>query len=262
MALMNYTGREAIDRGLITIVSEKNVLPLTVYLKVDNSLRNNPKYENCNVVFEAVLRTMSQRVDLGSVADLAPSLKVVFKNFMVSEGVLYTLKVVRQSDKMIAAEVDRLREKEEKPPKDETSRRKTLLPVNWAADGDNMKSRFWKVNYNGPNPVLLLAKGKFSDKAAVNQPAFQALAFPSILSEILTYTFITRFDNLPPWADDWDALAKVIGCDPRPSLREDAEGRTELSDYFDSVRDWIDDAAARFSDDCNLKRITSEFKRS
>ena len=115
MALMNYTGREAIDRGLITIVSEKNVLPLTVYLKVDNSLKNNPRYENSNVVLEAVLRTMSQRVDLGAVADLASSVKVVFKNFMVSEGVLYTLKVVRQSDKMIAGEVDRLREKEDKP---------------------------------------------------------------------------------------------------------------------------------------------------
>ena len=79
MALMNYTGREAIDRGLITIVSEKDVLPLTVYLKVDNSLKNNPRYENSNVVLEAVLRTMSQRVDLGAVADLAPSVKVVFK---------------------------------------------------------------------------------------------------------------------------------------------------------------------------------------
>lgn len=262
MALMNYTGRETIDRGLITIVSEKNVLPLTVYLKIDKALKDNTRYENSNVVLEAILRTMSQRVDLGPVSNLAPSVKVVFKNFMVSEGVLYTLKVVRQSDKMIAGEVDRLREKEEKPLKEEQSRRKTLLPVNWAADSDNMKSRFWKVNYSGSNPVLLLAKGKFSDKAAVNQPAFQALAFPSILAEILTYTFITRFDNPPPWIDDWDALAKVIGCDPRPSLPDDAEGRTEISDYFDSIREWIDDAAARFSDDCNLKRITSEFKRS
>ena len=262
MALMNYTGREAIDRGLVTVVSEKDSLPLTVYLKVDKSLKDNPRYENCNVVFEALLRTLAQRVDLGAISLLAPSVKVVFKNFMTSEGVLYTLKVVRQSDKMIAGEVDRLREKEEKPLKDETLRRKTLLPVNWAAGGDNMKSRFWKVNYKGPTPVLLLAKGKFSDKAAVNQPAFQALAFPSILSEILTYTFITRFDNPPPWTNDWETLAKVIGCDPRPSLCEDAEGRTELSDYFDSVRDWIDDVAARFSDDCNLRRITSEFKKN
>ena len=262
MALMNYTGRETIDRGLVTIVSEKNVRPLTVYLKVDKSLKDNPRYENSNVVLEAVLRTMSERVDLGAVSELAPSVKVEFRNFMVSEGVLYTLKIVRQSDKMIAGEVDRLREKEEKSLKEEALRRKTLLPVNWAADGDNMKSRFWKVNFNGMHPVLLIAKGKFSDKAAVNQPAFQALAFPAIFSEILTHTFITRFDNPPPWADDWDTLANVIGCDPRPSLKEDEDRRSELSDYFESVHEWIDDAAARFSDDCNLKRINSEFKRN
>lgn len=262
MALMNYTGRETFDRGLVTIVSDKNILPLTVYLKVDKSLKDNSRYENCNIVLVAALRTMSQRVDLGAVSGLAPSVQVVFRNFMTAEGVLYTLKVVRQSDKMIAGEVGRLREKEDKPLDDETSRRRTLLPVNWAADGDNMGSRFWKVNYNGPTPVLLLAKGKFSDKAAVNQPAFQALAFPSILSEILTYTFITRFDNPPPWTNDWDVLARVIGCDPRPTIPEDAEGRTELSDYFDQLEAWIDDASARFSDDCNLKRITSEFKKN
>ena len=177
MALMNYTGREAIDRGLITIVSEKDVLPLTVYLKVDNSLKNNPRYENSNVVLEAVLRTMSQRVDLGAVADLAPSVKVVFKNFMVSEGVLYTLKIVRQSDKMIAGEVDRLREKEDKPLKDETSRRKTLLPVNWAAEGDNMKSRFWKVNYNGPNPCYFLPRGSLATRQPLISPRFRLWRF-------------------------------------------------------------------------------------
>ncbi len=263
MALMNYTGRESIDRSLIDIIGEKNAPVLTVYLKTSPELKNNPKYAGCMVSLDAIRSTKAERRELGAVEDLPQSVKVVFKDFPSSNGVSFRLKVVRPIDKMIFGVASNLHEKEEKSSDNDTGSRKPLLPLNWAEQSDNLKGRFWKLNFKVPsNPILLLAKGKFSSLGEVNQPAFQALAFPSIMREILTYAFIVRFENPPQWADDWAKLAKYLGCDELPVLSDRAESPQEIEEHLDAVAEWIDDVAASFAEDCRLVEITSEFKRS
>lgn len=261
MAVLNYTGREDIDRSQVEIVREKDMWPLTVYLKTQQELRDNAKYIGCDVVLVAYLRTKAERAELGSIASLKASVQVVFKEFQISEGVQYRLMVVRPSDKMLTGAVDGLKEKDPKKPKEEHKDRIPLLPVNWATDGDNMGGRFWKIDFKGSKPTLLLQSGKFATLGDVNKLEFKALAFPSILKECLTEAFVTRFDNPPTWAENWETLARILGAEDRPMLSEGEKNRQNIQLYFEGTRDWIDSVAARFAADCKLASIDSEFKQ-
>ena len=73
MAVLNYTGREDIDRSQVEIVREKDIWPLTVYLKTQQELRDNAKYVGCDVVLVAYLRTKAERAELGPIASLKAS---------------------------------------------------------------------------------------------------------------------------------------------------------------------------------------------
>lgn len=263
MALMNYTGREAIDRSLITLVPKKNAPILTVFLKTQQPLKDNPKFSGCEVVIEAVLRIRAQRKELGALAELPTSAEIAFSEFLPGDEVQFRLKIVSPGDKKITGEVSGLRVKSDKPEEPAPGKRKSLLPVNWATEGDDMKGRFWKVDYSDPKyPVLLIAKGKFTACGDVNQPAFQALAFPAIMKEVLTYAFITRFCNSPTWTEDWGKLVSILGCDPCPERPEGADSPQEIEEHLESVRKWIDMASACFAHECRLDSITGEFKRS
>src|SRR5574344_624621 len=139
MAVLNFTGREDIDRSFVEISSEKIVQPLTVYLKTDAKLKENPKFSGCDVVLEAYLRTKAERAELGKLAALKPSVQIVFKEFLFAEGVQYRLKIANPADKKLAGVVSGISEKQPKKPKEERKKRKPLLPVNWAAEGDNLQ---------------------------------------------------------------------------------------------------------------------------
>lgn len=263
MALMNYTGREAIDRELVAIAPKREASVLTVFLKTQQALKDNPRFGGCQVVVDAVMRTRAQRQELGPLADLAPSVEIAFSEFLPDDEVLFRLKIVSPADKLITGEASGLRARSDKPEEPALGKRKSLLPVNWATDGDDMKGRFWKVDYNDPkHPVLLIAKGKFAACGDVNNPAFQALAFPAIMKEVLTYAFVMRFCNAPPWAEDWKKLVTLLGCDPCPERPDGADSPQEIEEHLESVRKWIDNASAWFAHGCRLDAITSEFKRS
>lgn len=263
MALMNYTGREAIDRDLIAVVPKKNAPVLTVFLKTQQPLRDNPRFDGCHVVLDAVLRTRAQRMELGPLAELVPSVEIEFGEFLPDDEVQFRLKIVRPADKVITGEVSGLRIKSDKPEEPAPGRRKSLLPVTWATEGDGMKGRFWKVDFTTPQyPVLLIAKGKFAACGDVNNPAFQALAFPAIMKEVLTYAFVTRFCNPPPWTEDWKKLVSLLGCESCPERPEGADSPQEVEEHLESVRKWIDAASAHFASDCHLDSISGDFKRS
>lgn len=261
MAVLNFTGREAIDRGLIEIACEKDVRPLKIYLKTKPGLKENPKFVGCDVVLDAYLRTKAERAELGHLSDLAQSVEVVFKEFASGEDVQFRLKIVNPSDKKLTGIVSGLEIKEPKKPKDDFRKRKSLLPVNWASDGDNLNDRFWKVSFDGVRPTLLIRKGKFTTLGDVNRPEFQALAFPDILREVLTYAFVVRFDNPPSWAVDWERLVEIIDGTPRPELSTSENNRSVLQDYFEGTVKWIDAVSEKFAASCGLDGIDSNFKK-
>ena len=258
MAVLNFTGREDIDRKLVEVTCEKDVRPLKMYLMTEPELKENAKFAGCNVVLEAYLRTKAERRELGPIADLKPKVEVVFKEFDSPENVQFRLKIVNPSDKKLAGCVSGLKERVKKQENDSESNRVPLLPVNWAVDTDNMNGRFWKLDMKGP--TLVIAKGKFASLGDVNQPAFKALAFPAIMKEVLSEAFITRFDNPPPWSENWERLAQILGAEERPTLPDGESSRQAIQDYFEEVREWIDSVAALFAADCKLSAISSEFK--
>lgn len=258
MAVLNFTGREDIDRKLVEVTCEKDVRPLKIYLETEPALKDNAKFVGCNVVIEAYLRTKAERRELGLLADLKSKVEVVFKEFDSPEDVQFRLKIVNPSDKKLTGCVSGLRERAKKQQTDSEANRVPLLPVNWAAETDNLSGRFWKLDMNGP--TLLVAKGKFASLGDVNQPAFKALAFPSIMKEALTEAFITRFDNPPAWAENWERLAQILGAEERPTLPDGESSRQVIQGYFEDVREWIDSVAALFAADCKLSAISSEFK--
>ena len=261
MAVLNFTGREAIDRGLIEIACEKDVRPLKIYLKTKPELKENPKFAGCDVVLDAYLRTKAERAELGHLSDLAQSVEVVFKEFASGEDVQFRLKVVNPFDKKIAGIVIGLEIKEPKKPKDDFRKRKSILPVNWARDGDDLKNRFWKISFDGVKPTLLIRKGKFTTLGDVNRPEFQALAFPDILREVLTFAFVIRFDSPPSWAADWERFVEIIDGTPRPELSPSEKNRSALQDYFKDTVKWIDAVSEKFAASCGLDGIDSNFKK-
>lgn len=261
MAVLNFTGREDIDRSLIEIKVEKNVQPLKIYFKTQPALKANPKYAGCDVILEAYLRTRAERKELGKLEDLAPSVEIVFLDFLLPEGVQFRLKIVNPSDKKLTGVVDGLKEKENKEPKDDSRKRKTLLAVNFATSGDNLRHRFWKVDCNGSQPTLLIRQEKMPLIGDVNKPAFQALAFPAIMREVLTYAFIVRFDNPPGWSEDWATLAFILDGTVRPELAAGEKNRQVIEQYLSDTSDWIDGVCEKFAADCKLDRIDSTFKR-
>ena len=261
MAVLNFTGREAIDRGLIEIASEKDVRPLKIYLKTKPGLKENPKFAGCDVVLDAYLRTKAERAELGHLSDLVQSVEVIFKEFSSGEGVQFRLKVVNPSDKKLAGIVSGLEIKEPKKPKDDFRKHKSLLPVNWAGEGDNLKDRFWKISFDGVKPTLLIRKGKFTTLGDVNRPEFQALAFPDILREVLTHAFVVRFDNPPAWAADWERFVEIVDGTPRPELSLSEKSRPAIQEYFENTMKWIDDVSEKFAASCGLDGIDSSFKK-
>lgn len=262
MAVLNFTGRETIDRSLIEIKSEKDVVPLTIYLKTQDAIKANPHFANCVVVIEAYLRTKAERKELGTLSELKQSMKVVFNEFLIAEGVQYRLKIVNPGDRKLLGVAEGLKEHEKKSEDLNAGKRKTLLPVNWATDADNMKNRFWKVSFKGPEPTLLLRKGKFSTLGDVNKLEFQALAFPAILRTVLTYAFIIKFDNPPIWAADWERLAQILGAEAKPSeLSPNEKKRQAIERYFEDVEDWIDRVSEKFAQDRKIDGIDSTFRR-
>lgn len=265
MPLLNFTDREDIDRSLIEIAVDESSANLIAFLKTKQALRQNERYVGCDVVFEARMGMKAQRTELGPIEDLGPSKEARFEEFSTTEKPSFCLKIVRPGSKTIVGKVEGLRPNNE-PKKDEVSDKKPLLPVNWATEADNMKNRFWKVGLEGTYPILLLQRGKFTTLGDVNQPEFQALAFPEILVEILTHAFVVHFANPPAWSEDWEKLADLLGAEPRPQLERSGDG-TQLSssaieDHLDSVRTWIDRVADRFASDQKLMRIDSQFKRA
>ncbi len=265
MPLLNFTSRTDIDRNLVEIAVNESSATLVVYLKTKEAFRLAPAYAGGSVVFEAYKGMKAQRVELATIDHLTPSVEVHFNEFSSTEKPSFRLKVVRADNKMILGIVDGLRQNDE-PKIEEPGNLKPLLPVNWANESDNMENRFWKVGFSGTHPILLLRRGKFSALGEVNQPAFQALAFPQVLTEILTQAFVVNFANPPSWSEDWETMVDLLGVEPRPILDLSANGDklsgSVIQEHLDATREWIDQVAEKFASSQKLLGINSQFKRS
>ena len=266
MAVWNFTGRRDVERKLVSVAVEEGSKPLKAYLRTDPALRADPAYAGCSVVLEAYLRTKAERVELGPLAALAPSVEAVFREFLSAEDVRFRLKVVDPKDRRIAGVLDGIRRLGDKDPAEKDARkRKTLLPVNMASDSDGLKDRFWAVSFaTAAHPTLLLNRKKFLVPEDANDNAFRALAFPAVLREILTYAFVVRFLAPPSWRDDWATLVRNLTGEDPPEEPADPGDARALGDYFGNIGEWIDAACARFSQDCRLGRIgglAANFKR-
>lgn len=257
MAVLNYTDRRDIDRRLVTVSVEEDSSPLKVYLRANPSLKSDAAYAGCAVVLEAFLRTKAERVELGPLAGLAPSVEAVFGGFLSAEDVRFRLKFVTLEKRRIAGVLDNIRGRGDKDSgKKDARKRKTLLPVNMASDSDGLKDRFWVVSFaTAAHPTLLLNPKKFLVPEDANDNAFRALAFPAVLREILTYAFVVRFLAPPSWRDDWATLVRNLNGEDPPEEPADPGDARALGDYFGKVGEWIDAACARFSQDCRLGRI-------
>ncbi len=264
MPLLNFTDREDIDSNLIDIDIDESAATLIVFLKTKQVFRQNEHFVGGNVILEAHMGVKAQRVDLGPIEGLGASNEVHFDDFVANETPSFCLKIVAPGNKKILG-IAKMLSPKNKPEKDEDADKKPLLPVNWANESDNMQHRFWKVGLEGSYPILLLQRGKFTSLGQVNQAEFQALAFPQILTEILSHAFIVHFANPPSWSDDWEKLVYFLGAEPRPILERSVDGTpptmSAIEDYLDSVRIWIDQIADRFAADQKLMRIDSQFKR-
>lgn len=250
----NFTGREALASKDFEIKPDTRSPRLSVFFK--QHLAELKKYAGCEVKLSAYRATKSQRVDLGLIDKIPPSLKVEFDQFPDADGVHFQVKVVEPATKKIRAKIDNLN-----PPKTaklKKTKTRGLLPVLRAKANEGLKGRFWNLKFTSDNPILLITN-RFPSVNSVNELPFQALAWPAIMKEVLTYAFIVKCQAFPKWSDDWLTLAtKVLGVsDGAPEVEPSAK---EVEVYLETTAKWIDDVAAAFATKRNLSGITSEFK--
>lgn len=247
----NYTKREKILLSDVSVIVDHAAKPLKVFLtaNLDGYKAFVPEDR---VVLEALRRTKSQRVALGTVAELGEKKAVEFDEFPDGEDVYYRLKIVEAASPRIKGMAEEIH-RADKP--DKQTPMQGILPVQFAQPEDGLKEEFWRVAFQATGPVLLLSKEKLRNKECVKSPEFKALVWPQVFRNVLIRAFLASGKEPPEWAEDWKTFAEAKGAGSPP------EWQGEQS--FDEIMSWIDEAVANFTEHIHigaveLKGITKE----
>jgi len=248
----NYTKRKKILLSHIEVRVQKNAKPLSIFLHLD--LSSYREFESTDsAVIEAIRRTKSERVELGTVGDLnQEKTAVVFSDFPDGTDVYYRFKIIDPKTRRIKGLAEEVHQAD-RP--DKPSDLEPLFPISFADPEDGLKERFWKVSFTDPkNPVLLLSRNKFQSRDCVKSDEFKALVWPQALRDVLVHAFIVRAGDPPSWRDKWRKYAiERLGTDAPPA---DSLFSENPCSYCASAEEWIDEAIALFSAHFGLGAVT------
>ncbi len=183
MSRINFTGRKRITRDRIRIEArspDSGGLDLRLRLDLDGF-----GDVGSTVVVEAYRQASTERLVLSSPA---ASIDEVWHldTFGDGAGVGLRVKVVDREG-LILASADRLR-----PDFPESDAGDSLLPVR---PSDDLGELTHRLDLSGDEPILAVNSGIGDWRALVGSPAFQTLAFPSVLREIARWALRSDLDG-------------------------------------------------------------------
>jgi len=242
---LNYTGRLRIQRKDVRVLLKENEGALSFDANL-NGLADYDLPPDASVFVEAYRQTVWMRFPFGRVDAINPPADRKLSEFDTPEDILFRVKITANGDAhKLIAEADRiplvkLGEKE--------GERTPLLPVKPQKLGDEI----FRVDYEH-HPKLLINSELGDWRSIAKSPSFVAIAYPTVLREILVRVLIVdKHDddaNTDDWRSLWVRFAKLsTGLGDLPDQKD-----------IDERFIWIDSAVAAFSSRMQTKERFSEF---
>jgi len=202
------------------------------------ALTNYKLPTDAEVFVEAYRQTTWMRFSFGTVGELRPPSQRYLTEFQTPDAILFRVRVTARagSDGLLLAEADRIR-----PVLlgDKQSNRRPLLHVR---PDDSMGARVFCIDFSEDDQPILLINAQVGNwKDVTRQPAFESLALPQALQEILTrIIFVEEYfdlDDEGEWRSDWLRFASQLPGAGSPPVKEDDRQKKDS---------WISEAVAAF----------------
>lgn len=234
---INHTGRIKIRREDVDIIVNDNG-PRRSDFRATLNLTGYSLPDTANIFVEAYAPSVCQRFSFGEIGNFRAPERLVLSEFDSAASIKFRVKVIASSNgnKHILAEADQL---SSNSGEDGDSVR-PLLPVDRSNDLGDEVFRLDGLNEND-SPVLLINASIADWKSVSTSRLFVALAFPSIIRQILTVVLLrdghTDMDDTEDWRSLWLRFAHSF-----PSVSEIPDPSNELA-----VEDWIETAVRAFA---------------
>jgi hypothetical protein len=248
----NYTNRKKILTSDIEVRVLKDVSPLKIFLHLN--LANYRDFIPTDiVVIEALCRTKSERIDLGTLGNLNQEKTAIeFPEFPDGLDVHYRFKIIDAKTRKIKGLAEEIHNADRPP---QLADLEPLFPIAFSQPEDDLKERFWKVSFSEPkNPVLVISKAKFQSRDCVKSNEFKAFVWPQALRDVLVHAFIVGVGGNISWQEKWKAYAvERLGANNPPAAKEFDEDPVS---YLETIETWIDEVVALFSSYFGLGAVT------
>ena len=234
---INHTGRAKIRREDVEIqIDEKGPRKSGFSAKI--KLTDYSLADDANVYVEAYAPSICQRFSFGQIGNFHPPKNLTLSEFDSTENVKFRIKVVSTAggNKHILAEADQLFSNRG----EDGNGTRPLLPVDCSSDLGSEVFRLQGLN-ESDSPVLLINAAVGDWKSVSTNPMFIALAFPSIIRQVLCSIIMrdkhTDIDDTEDWRSLWLRFALAFpGVPELPDPENDQ-----------ATEDWIELAVESFA---------------
>ena len=235
---INYTKRRRIDKQDVIIrLAEPMTSPPTATVRVDLS-KHDTLPDDASIYIEAYRQTTRMRFSFGTVKHPGfPSGRAVLTEFPDAEALQFAVKVTGVSGEakgMLLADRDGI------PPTTSGSdaSRETILPTCSADIGQEL----WRLDFQASGVTLLINTRIQDWKSFASSAEFKAIAYPSIVRQVLGRVLIVEdwddAEDDDDWRSKWLKFAGASsGLEVPDFAPHDISGRWE----------WIEDVTAAFS---------------
>lgn len=239
---INYTKRQKIKSEHIGVIV-RAVSGAHAVASVSVSLDEYKLPYDASVYVEAYRKASYMRVAIGTVGSHAPTHDFVLSEFSSSEGVLFRIKVVGQSEglsrngPLLLAVADQISPSE--GDEDDTAYEKLIRFVPKDLNGE-----VWRMDFDD-GPRILFERTYWEDRSTIVRSGwFFPLVLPTVLRESLRKALEDeRSADDDHWSAKWLRFAQSI------------PGDTSLPNE-DDIEDWIDSKVEAF---CRRQRMKDRF---
>ena len=230
---LNYTGRRRLAERDIEVRVQETETGLWFDAGLDLEEYRLPA--EARVFVEAYRQHSWMRFDYGTVGSIRPPRERYLTEFASPEGILFRVKVVR-TDEPAGLLVAEARAVKPEFSEEENEERVCILPVR---SDPGLEHEVFRMEF-GDRPTLLVSQRIGDWRELVRRPAFAALAYPTVLKEILTRVLLVEeyFDTDDPhdWRSEWLVYATGLpGTGPVPHEED-----------VDLLCDWVETAVTSF----------------
>ncbi len=228
---INHTGRARIKREHVAITLKKGP-PRRSEFVATLALSGYDLPSSAAVFVEAYALSVCQRFSFGRIGNYSPPATLRLSDFDHVDALKFRVRVVEGAEgkKHIFAEADKISPRLP----DEDGTRTPLLPVRATSE---LGEEVFRLD-DTDSPVLLINSSVGDWKAMSTDPMFVALAYPSVLRQVLSGILIQNKHDDVDDPDDWRSLWLRFALSlPNIGSAPDVDNTMEVREWIDTVVD-------------------------